>query len=63
MSKGKQPRFAQGEPPDHPRHVWDAVRRCWVEAATRIRLIDGRFGRKDGSEPKAQLILFPDIRN
>jgi hypothetical protein len=63
MKKGKHPRFAQGEPPEHPRYVWDAMRHCWVEAITRIRLTDGRFGRKDGSEPQAQLVLFPDRPN
>jgi hypothetical protein len=37
--------------------VWDAVRCCWIEAATICRDAIGRFANKNGSEPSSQLVL------
>jgi len=52
------PTFAQDEPaPQNPKRVWDASRRCWVEAMSVCRSPAGTFARKNGSEPDAQLAL------
>ena len=62
MNSADQSRFVDSEPPKHPRRVWDAVRCLWVEVFTVCRRADGPFAKKNGTEPKAQLLLF-DVSN
>lgn len=59
------PRALADRPPQpkYPRRMWDILRCVWIEAATRVRRPNGRFGRKNGTEPDAQLSLFETARN
>lgn len=43
--------------PFRPKRIWDAVRKCWIEAMTVCRKPSGIFTRKNGSEPSSQLRL------
>jgi hypothetical protein len=42
--------------PNRPKRIWDGE--TWVEAMTIRRTDDGKFARKNGHEPIAQLLLF-----
>ena len=42
---------------ESPRRVWDPARRLWIEAQVNCRNGLGRFARKNGTEPSAQLLL------
>jgi hypothetical protein len=44
-------------PPSRPRRIWDAARSCWIEAQTVCRDTLGRYARKCGTEPMAQLVF------
>lgn len=44
-------------PPNGPDRIWDANRRCWIEARTICRDPLGRYARKFGDEPGAQLVF------
>lgn len=59
MKGDNHPPCAQGEPaqPHRPRRIWDAVRKCWVEAMTVCRSARGIYVRKIGGLPEAQLRL------
>ena len=56
------------DPPDHvsadsaplrrPRRIWDENRQVWIEAHVLCRRGNGRWDRKNGREPIAQLLLF-----
>ena len=45
--------------PKGPRRYWDPRRQCFVEAHTLCRNSVGRWAKKTGHEPSAQLVLFP----
>lgn len=53
----EQNKRGESAQPRRPKRVWNAVRKCWVEAMTVCRSGRGFFVNKEGTEPDSQLSL------